>query len=622
MKNKIKMLGVGMIALVGLFVGANIASAQTAPVTTCTTATIYGTLTSTGGAVTSVWFEWGPTQTLGYTTASQSLSAPQTFSQYLSGLTQNTTYYYRAVFANAYGSTQGSVLSFVTPSCQANNVTPTVTTNNANVNSQTSATLNGFVNANGSNGTAWFEYGTTQSFGQQTSSVTYGNTSMSFTGSAYGLAQNTTYYYRAVAQSAQGGAFAYGSTLSFTTMGNNNNGNIVSVSTRNADVSGSYASLNGYVDPNYSSDTVRWFEYGTTQSLGYTTTMLSHGTVASIFSAPITNLTSNTTYYYRAVARNSQGTVYGSTLSFTTSYQPGYTSGVAPAVTTLLATETTASTARLNGLVFASNGQSSNAWFEWGSNSSLGNKTQTSGVGALPTVKHSDYISGLTAGQTYYYRIVAENSYGKEYGTVNTFVAEASTYVAPVTPTPIVYKPVTTVVTSGGTTQSLVMLTIEGGAEMIMSGEKRTYRVTWKNTSAQALSNVVLRVTFPKTMNVESATKGTFSSADNSVVVDLKTLAAGESGDTFIFATAGRGLKSGDLLVVPANMVYTNKSGVQGDALAYVTHRAEVAQNAFGASVFGAGSFTPTTLLGWVSLLGLVLVLVLLGNHLYGRFTD
>ena len=146
--------------------------------------------------------------------------------------------------------------------------------------------------------------------------------------------------------------------------------------------------------------------------------------------------------------------------------------------------------------------------------------------------------------------------------------------------------------------------------------------MVWKNKDKNALKNVVLRVTFPQVMNIESATKGSFSSAENAVTVDIKTLAPEEEGEAFIFATAGRGLKIGGVIVVTANMVYTDASGVQGDAIAYVTHRGEVAVSALSANIFDSGSFIPTTLFGWILLIILVLALVLLGNHLYGKFAE
>ncbi|MBI5798689.1 MAG: hypothetical protein HZB10_02045 [Candidatus Yonathbacteria bacterium] len=407
---------------------------------------------------------------------------------------------------------------------------------------------------------------------------------------------------------------------------------VPTVSTNSASsVSQNSATLNGYVTPNGASASA-WFEYGTTQSFGSNTGSVNYGTGSTSFNNTLWNLSANTTYYYRAVANNSQGTSYGSTLSFTTSGTAYSLSGSAPTVSTLLPTELTGSTAKLNGLVFVADNQSSSAWFEWGTNSSLGNKTQTINVGDLPVVKHSDFLTGLTFGQTYYYRIVAENSYGKTYGAVNDFLSSESNYVVaspainsvavkPVTKTSVALRPTTMVVTKDSSAQLLVALSIEGGSEMIGVGEKRTYRVTWKNESNKSLNNVVLRVTFPISMNIDSSTKGSYSSADNAVVINSKELVSGENGDAFIFATASRGAKPGELLVVTANMVYTDVNGAQGDAIAYATHTVLATQNVLGASAFGAGEFVPTTLFEWMLLLILVLVLVLMGNHLYGRFS-
>src|SRR3989344_2339198 len=544
MNKKIKLLGVTLVAVAALFAGASFASAQTAMVASCSSATLNATLSDTGGASTSVWFEWGTNYSnvdsgSGTRTSSQVFNSPQSFSQVVSGLNQSTTYYYRAVFSNTYGTSHGGTLSFTTPSCAVQS--------NYNYN---------------------YNYGYTQPYVS--------------TNSASSVYQNS-------------------------------------------------AVLSGYVTSS-GTNINAWFEWGTSYSLGNTTSVLNYGTGATSFSNSLYNLNANTTYYYRAVAQSSYGTVYGSILSFTTTgqtynYNYNYNTNVgsAPTVTTLLATEQTGTTAKLNGLVFESNSQSSNAYFEWGPTASLGNKTTTINVGNLSVVKHSDYVTGLVSGQTYYYRVVAQNSYGTSYGGVNSFVSEVSAYaVAPTATvtTPVVLKPTTTVVTRGSSAQSLVTLSIEGGAEMIGVGEKRTYRVQWKNENGQSLKDVVLRVTFPTSMNIDSATKGAFSSGDNAVVVDLKTLASKETGDTFIFATTGRGLKSGEVLVVTANMVYTGTNGVQGDAVAYVMHRAEASQSAINASVFGAGEFVPTTLFEWVLLMILTLILVLLGNHLYGRFSS
>jgi len=538
-------------------------------------------------------------------------------------------------------SKQGSVIVRFQVSSAGNPVpsvtVPFVSTNSASSVSQNGATLNGNVTPNGGNTNAWFEWGATQSLGNTTSSVNYGNNPSSFSSGIFNLHPNSTYYFRAVAQNSFG--TVYGSILSFNTSNFVNNNPVYSqpfVSTNSASgVSQNSATLNGYVSPN-GSNTNAWFEWGTNTNFGNTTPLQNYGTNASSLSNTLYNLNSNTTYYYRAVAQGQYGNVYGGTISFTTTGTTqifNNTLGNAPTATTLLATEVTETSAKLNGLIFASNNQPSSAWFEWGANTSLGNRTQAFNVGSLPVIRHADSITGLVPEQTYYYRVVAENTYGKVFGTINTFVAEEEVIVQPVVRTvvrPVVRRVVNTVVrntpavtevTNILQTQSPMSLTIEGGAEMIGNGEKRTYRVAWKNESSQILRNTVLRVVFPKSMNIDSATSGVFSKEDNSVLVDIKTLAPGDSGDTFIFATAGHGMKAGETLVVTAYIVFTVDKGVQGDAIAYVVHKTENTQTNLGASVLTAGEFIPTTLFEWILLMILVLVLVLLGNHLYGRIS-
>jgi hypothetical protein len=467
----------------------------------------------------------------------------------------------------------------------------------------------------------------------QTTHYNQGSVSGSFSSSISGLSQNSTYYYRAVAQNSQG--TVYGNTISFTNGGNCNsngwygdcgdNNNLVTVNTRNADTSSTFAALNGYVDPNGSGDTVHWFEWGSNYSLGQSTQYVSQGNSASSFSTTVSGLNPNSTYYYRAAARSSAGTVYGSILSFTTIYTaptPNPIVGTSPTVTTLLATGITRQSAVLNGLVYNSNGVSANAWFEWGTNTSLSNKTQSSVVGNLAVARYADTITGLSSGQTYYYRIVAENIYGRVYGSTLSFTADDSTVVIN-NPPQVITRTVTVVNNTGVGIGSLVDLKMDGGNDTIAKGEKRVYHVTWENISKQTLKNVVLRVTFPQAMSIDSATRGSYAPTDNAVVVEIGTLAPAEKGETFIFAVGGESLVIGQLAVVTANLVYTVPTGTQGDAIAYVTHRVvDSVTYGLGASIFGSGSFLPTTLLGWVIILILVLVLVLIGNHVYGRFAE
>jgi uncharacterized repeat protein (TIGR01451 family) len=75
--------------------------------------------------------------------------------------------------------------------------------------------------------------------------------------------------------------------------------------------------LNGYLYGNNNSSNYShvWFQYGTSTSYGYTTNQQTMS-YSNSFSQNVNGLSQNTTYHYRAVANNSQGTVYGSDMTF------------------------------------------------------------------------------------------------------------------------------------------------------------------------------------------------------------------------------------------------------------------------------------------------------------------
>jgi hypothetical protein len=94
---------------------------------------------------------------------------------------------------------------------------PTVTTGSATGITATGATLNGTVNPNGTSTTAYFQYGTTVSYGNSTpfQSVGNGTSSLSVSDILAGLSPAYTYHYRIVATSSAG--TTYGSDMTFTT---------------------------------------------------------------------------------------------------------------------------------------------------------------------------------------------------------------------------------------------------------------------------------------------------------------------------------------------------------------------------------------------------------------------
>ncbi len=390
-----------------------------------TFATMKGTV-NPNGSFTNVWFEYGTSLNLGSTIGTQSIgsgNSPLAVVFSFQNLSPNTTYYFRAVAANTNGKTHGSILSFTTQASHAQGSAPTATTHSAFSVTQNSATLQGTVNPNGLAADALFEWGTSfGSLGNFTGfqSAGSGSGNVTVTASLTGLAPNTTYYFRIVGQNGIGTAF--GSILSFTTLSGPVGGSSAAPSVGTNSTTGvgfASATVNGVANPN-SSFTSGWFEYGTTQSLGNSIGHQGLGTGNSSihFSFSFLNLSPNTTYYFRAVAQNSYGIGYGSILSFTTG--SGF-QGSQPSAVTYGATSVTQTTAYLQGAV-SGNGSNATAWFEWGSTQSLGNAVGQQQIGStFGSVNYATVLSGLSPGTTYYFRAVAQTSFGTSQGSIFSF---------------------------------------------------------------------------------------------------------------------------------------------------------------------------------------------------------
>ena len=178
---------------------------------------------------TNVWFEYGPTQYLGYTAGYQTLGMNNYLSNataYLNNLSPNTAYYFRIAAQNAYGTNYGSMLSFNTISgtgysgggyYQQQNAAPSVNTLQATYVYQNSALINGSVNPSGSLTTAWFEWGRDSNLGSKSESraVGSGYDALKFNSILSGLSAGTNYYYRAAAQNSLG--TSYGNTVAIKT---------------------------------------------------------------------------------------------------------------------------------------------------------------------------------------------------------------------------------------------------------------------------------------------------------------------------------------------------------------------------------------------------------------------
>jgi uncharacterized protein (TIGR02145 family) len=140
-------------------------------------------------------------------------SGAGSFTSGLTELTANTLYYVMAYATNSVGTAYGNEVSFTTLKTG-----PIATTNTAADVVQTSAVLNGSVNANNDVTSIYFEYGLTTSYGTISNAIP-GSLSSSTTTQVKldisGLTSNTLYHFRVWAQNSAG--TAYGSDMTFTT---------------------------------------------------------------------------------------------------------------------------------------------------------------------------------------------------------------------------------------------------------------------------------------------------------------------------------------------------------------------------------------------------------------------
>ncbi len=283
--------------------------------------TLAGTV-NPNNRMTSVYFQFGTTTLYGNTTAPQSVLAGTSgvgVIAPISGLTLGTTYHYRLVAENAGGVAYGDNLTFTTTSVFA----PSIGSVSDSSRTTSSVTLQGLVNPNGLNTSAYFEYGLTNSYGGITPNLAAGNgvTPGSVSSSIIGLQPGTTYQYRLVAFNDQG--ITRGANAAFTTLPLPP----IVFTQAATPLSTTSARLHGMVNAKYGSAVVT-FEWGTDgvnfpNSLTATPSPVTGDTVTAV-SVDLSNLEQFTTYHYRVRAVSNGGETLGSVLTF----QPQVISGL------------------------------------------------------------------------------------------------------------------------------------------------------------------------------------------------------------------------------------------------------------------------------------------------------
>jgi hypothetical protein len=202
----------------------------------------------------------------------------------------------------------GGGTSVTLPTVSTSSIT-SITTNSATGGGNVTATGGATVTARG------ICYSTSQNPTTANATVASGSGTGTFTANMTGLAAGTTYYVRAYATNSAG--TAYGTQVSFTTTAS---ATLPTVTTSSiSSITSSSATGGGNVTAAGSSSvTARGICYSTSQNPTIANSRVVSGSGTGAFSASMTGLAANTTYYVRAYATNTAGTAYGSQVSFTT----------------------------------------------------------------------------------------------------------------------------------------------------------------------------------------------------------------------------------------------------------------------------------------------------------------
>jgi hypothetical protein len=234
----------------------------------------------------------------------------------------------------------------------------------------------------------------------------------------------TTYHFRLIAGNAQGQN--QGADQTFTTPPA-----VKDVSTDPAtNVQGHSATLNGTLDPN-GLDTTYHFQYvddAAFQASGYSGATSVPVPDADAGSTPgdqsvhtdVTGLQSASTYHFRLIATDSNGTTIGQDEMLTTLPPPSIGSAAAANLTPT----STDLTASINP-----NGFDTIYRFEWGTSAAYGASVPIPDghiAAGLSDQAVAQHVSGLQANTTYHFRVVAQNLTGTTTGVDHTFIYDTS----------------------------------------------------------------------------------------------------------------------------------------------------------------------------------------------------
>lgn len=365
-----------------------------------------------GGVDAEYYFEYGETDSYGTSSTPVSLAAAadSAVDLLIENLHSASTYHFRIIATNQYGTSTGDDQIFTTSATP-----PIIQVNSVDNISDIKADVAITVTPLNSETIAFIEYGLTTDYGNYSAinNMGDGRTGVETVIELTDLLAASIYHYRLVGSNVAG--MTYGSDQTFTTLA----GAPYATTVAADELTTQGARINALVNPR-NSDTTYYFEYGPTTSYGSVTTETSAGSaaVAGSVSETLENLDVATEYHYRVVATNVAGVTYGDDMSLTTLLSPPYI-GINSVDASTRQTEIT-------GVINGYGAQTS--WYvEYGKTTAYGLRSDTEDAGSqYGQVDFEATLTSLDASTTYHYRVVATNSAGTQYSDDAVFETQKS----------------------------------------------------------------------------------------------------------------------------------------------------------------------------------------------------
>ncbi|HWP97177.1 MAG TPA: Ig-like domain-containing protein [Syntrophomonadaceae bacterium] len=387
-------------------------------------ATLNGEIDSDGNSdIYEYGFYWGTDSSCDEKEkVGSSIDEGDDFTYKLTGLDEDTRYYFKAYARNDEGISYGGLEYFTTDSEDSGDG-PTVVSDSATGIGDDYGTLNGEIDSDGGSDITeyGFYWGTSDSCSSKHRVGSSIDEDDDFSYRLTDLEEDTRYYFKAYARNDDD--ISYGNLKSFTT-GESSSGDGPSVTTKTPNVEDGYATLQGVMTSQGDSEVTSYgFYYGTTTSTDYKITV---GTDSldedETFSYNLKDLEDGETYYVKAYATNSEGTEYGDRLSFTSS---GSGSGTVPTLTTS-ANASGFAGAILTGTITSNGGSAVREYgFVWGKTGGTETKVNV-GTSIAEKANFVYFLTGVQNGNSYYVKSYAINQSGTAYGPMINFTAAGS----------------------------------------------------------------------------------------------------------------------------------------------------------------------------------------------------